>query len=75
MATEAKKLVVAELAQKIKDAKTIVLVDYQGINAKDDTEVKKQLRESGSEYLVAKNRLFKIALHRSRCRQTHLTIF
>ena len=62
MATEAKKLVVAELAQKIKDAKTIVLVDYQGINAKDDTEIKKQLRETGSEYLVAKNRLFKIAL-------------
>jgi large subunit ribosomal protein L10 len=62
MATEAKKLVVAELAQKIKAAKTIVLVDYQGINAKDDTEIKKQLRETGSEYLVAKNRLFKIAL-------------
>jgi len=62
MATEAKKLVVAELAQKIKDAKTIVLVDYQGINAKDDTEIKKQLRETGSEYLVAKNRLFRIAL-------------
>lgn len=62
MATEAKKLAVAELAQKIKDAKTIVLVDYQGINAKDDTEIKKQLRENGSEYLVAKNRLFKIAL-------------
>ncbi len=62
MATEAKKLAVAELAQKIKDAKTIVLVDYQGINAKDDTAIKKQLRENGSEYLIAKNRLFKIAL-------------
>ena len=62
MATEAKKLAVAELTQKIKDAKTIVLVDYQGINAQDDTEIKKQLRESGSEYLVAKNRLFRIAL-------------
>ncbi|RUA08837.1 MAG: 50S ribosomal protein L10 [Fusobacteria bacterium] len=62
MATEQKKLAVVELTQKIKDAKTIVLVDYQGINAKEDTEIKKQLRETGSEYLVAKNRLFKIAL-------------
>lgn len=62
MATEAKKQKVAELVEKIKAAKTIVLVDYQGINAKDDTTIKKQLREAGSEYLVAKNRLFKIAL-------------
>jgi large subunit ribosomal protein L10 len=39
-----------------------VLVDYQGINAKEDTEIKKLMRETGSEYLVAKNRLFKLAL-------------
>ena len=62
MATEAKKQVVAELAEKIKKAESIVLVDYQGIKVNEETELRKQMREAGAEYVVAKNRLFKIAL-------------
>ncbi len=62
MANQAKVQAVAELAERIKRAQSIVLVDYQGINVKDETKLRKSLRESGGEYLVAKNRLFKIAL-------------
>lgn len=62
MANQAKVQAVAELADRIKRAQSIVLVDYQGINVKDETNLRKSLRESGGEYLVAKNRLFKIAL-------------
>ena len=62
MANQAKVQAVAELADRIKRAQSIVLVDYQGINVKDETKLRKSLRESGGEYLVAKNRLFKIAL-------------
>lgn len=62
MATEAKKQVVAELVEKIKKAESIVLVDYKGIKVNEETELRKQMREAGAEYIVAKNRLFKIAL-------------
>ena len=62
MANQAKVQAVAELADRTKRAQSIVLVDYQGINVKDETKLRKSLRESGGEYLVAKNRLFKIAL-------------
>ncbi len=62
MANQAKVQAVAELAERIKRAQSIVLVDYQGINVKSETQLRKSLRESGGEYLVAKNRLFKIAL-------------
>ena len=62
MANQAKVQALAELADRIKRAQSIVLVDYQGINVKDETKLRKSLRESGGEYLVAKNRLFKIAL-------------
>jgi large subunit ribosomal protein L10 len=62
MATEAKKQVIAELVEKIKKAESIVLVDYKGIKVNEETELRKQMRESGAEYIVAKNRLFKIAL-------------
>ena len=62
MATQVKKEQVAELVKKIKEAKSVVLVDYQGITVNEETALRKSIREAGAEYLVAKNRLFKIAL-------------
>ena len=62
MATQAKIEQVAELVEKIKKAQSVVLVDYQGITVNEETELRKKVREAGAEYLVAKNRLFKIAL-------------
>ena len=62
MATQVKKELVAELVEKIKKAQSVVFVDYQGIKVNEETSLRKQMRENGAEYLVAKNRLFKIAL-------------
>lgn len=62
MATQAKIEQVAELAEKIRKTQSVVLVDYQGITVNEETELRKKVREAGAEYLVAKNRLFKIAL-------------
>jgi len=60
--TETKKQIVAELKEKIQNSQSIILVDYKGINANQANELRKQIREAGAEYCVAKNRLFKIAL-------------
>ena len=62
MANAQKMEQVAILKEKIEKAKSIVFVDYKGITVNEDTDVRKKMRESGTEYLVAKNRLFKIAL-------------
>lgn len=53
---------VSILKDKIKEAKAVVFVDYKGITVNEDTELRRKAREAGIEYLVAKNRLFKIAL-------------
>lgn len=65
MATQVKKEVVAELVEKIKKAQSVVFVDYQGIKVNEETTLRRQMRETGAEYLVTKNRLFKIALKES----------
>ncbi|MBC2856287.1 MAG: 50S ribosomal protein L10 [Cetobacterium sp.] len=62
MATQLKKELVAELVEKISKAQSIILVDYQGLRVNEETALRKEMRENGAEYLVAKNRLFKIAL-------------
>lgn len=62
MATQLKKELVAELVEKISKAQSIILVDYQGLKVNDETALRREMRANGAEYLVAKNRLFKIAL-------------
>ncbi len=58
---EQKKAIVSELSEKLKSSCAGVIVSYQGINVADDTKLRKDLRESGVEYLVAKNTLLKRA--------------
>ena len=58
---EQKKLIVADLSEKFKNAQSVVVVDYTGMNAKQTTELRKQLREKNVEYIVAKNTLLKLA--------------
>lgn len=52
-----KKVVVAELTEKFKNARATVIVDYLGVNAKQTTLLRKTLREGGVDYVVAKNTL------------------
>ena len=62
MPAQSKVEAVQALTAKLKDAKAMVFVDYKGISVNEDTELRKNAREAGVEYFVAKNRLFKIAL-------------
>ena len=54
---EKKQQAVAELAEKIKNSVSGVLVNYQGITVEDDTAMRKALREAGVKYMVVKNTL------------------
>lgn len=56
-----KELKVKEIAEKMGNAKSLVLVDYQGISVEEDTELRKNLREANVEYRVYKNSLVKRA--------------
>ncbi len=58
---ESKKAVVATLSEKIKEATSVVFVDYKGINVAQDTELRKQFREAGVEYSIVKNTLTRFA--------------
>lgn len=56
-AVEQKKLVVAEIADKLQRSKTTVVADYRGLTVKQTNELRKQLREEGVEFQVLKNTL------------------
>lgn len=48
---------VAALVERLKGAKSAVLVDYKGINVADDTKLRAELREENVVYEVVKNTL------------------
>ncbi|KMY46111.1 50S ribosomal protein L10 [Bacillus sp. FJAT-27916] len=54
-AINAKKQIVDEIAGKLKDSVSTVVVDYRGLNVAEVTELRKQLREAGIEFKVYKN--------------------
>ena len=58
---ELKKPIVEEIAASVKDAQSVVLVDYRGLTVEQDTELRKQLREAGITYKVYKNTMMNFA--------------
>ena len=60
-ALESKKAVVDALTSKMKEATSVVFVDYKGITVAQDTALRKQFRDAEVEYSVVKNTLTRFA--------------
>ena len=59
---ENKKQLVSELAAQLKEAKSIIFVDYRGLTVAEDTIMRRNFRNENVSYRVCKNTLFKLAL-------------
>ena len=59
---EKKAQVVEEIANKVKESSTAVLFEYQGLTVTETNELRRKLRETGSDYKVYKNTLTKRAM-------------
>lgn len=60
---EQKKEIIKQLEQELKQAKSLVFVDYYGLNVSAINELRKLLKQKACKYLVAKKTLLKIALN------------
>ena len=59
---ELKQPIVQEISDQIKDAQSVVVVDYRGLTVAEDTQLRKELREAGVTYKVYKNTLVNFAI-------------
>lgn len=64
---ELKKPIVDEIAAAVKDAQSVVLVDYRGLTVEQDTQLRKALREAGITYKVYKNTMMNFAFKGTDC--------
>ena len=58
---ELKAPIVQESSDNIKDAQSVVILDYRGLTVAEDTQLRKQLREAGVTYKVYKNTFMNFA--------------
>jgi large subunit ribosomal protein L10 len=52
---ELKQPIIEEISATIKDAASVVVVDYRGLTVAEDTQLRKTMREAGVTYKVYKN--------------------
>lgn len=64
---EQKKPIVDEIANNVKDAQSVVLVNYSGLTVEQDTILRKELREAGILYKVYKNTMMNLAFKGTAC--------
>lgn len=57
-----KPILVDQLTQSTKDAKSVTFIDYQGMGNSQLSDLRRQIRKAGGEFVVAKNTLIKRAL-------------
>ncbi len=57
-----KRSFVGEFREKVEGAPVLYLTDFSGLDVKAMTLLRRQLKASGAEYLVVKNRLVKLAI-------------
>ena len=58
---ELKQPIVQEISENVKDAQSVVVVDYRGLTVDQDTKLRKELREAGVTYKVYKNTMMNFA--------------
>lgn len=58
---ELKQPIVQNIAECVKDAPAVILVDYRGLTVEQDTQFRREMREAGINYKVFKNTMMKRA--------------
>lgn len=57
---------VKDLSEKLSKAKAVILTDYTGLSVSQQNKLRQKVKDSGGQFLVSKNRLFKLALSETK---------
>ena len=68
MSKESKKNYIQEMKKNFNDSKAVLIAQYQGLKVNELDELRKQLREKDIMFKVTKNRITKLALENTKCK-------
>ncbi|MFZ5366558.1 MAG: 50S ribosomal protein L10 [Patescibacteria group bacterium] len=73
MKKQEKIFAVANLAEGLKQAKSIVLTDYRGLTVPQISQLRTLVKKAGGQFLVVKNTLLKLALKEQKLPELELS--
>ena len=68
MNKEKKQSYIKEMTAQFEKSEAVLVTHYQGLSVKQLDHLRKQMREHGIQFKITKNRITKIALEKSRCK-------
>ena len=68
MNKEQKKSYIADMTAQFENSEAVLVTHYQGLTMTQLDDLRKQMREHGIKFKITKNRITKLALANSRCK-------
>ena len=68
MNKEKKQSYIKEMTAQFEKSEAVLVTHYQGLSVKQLDNLRKQMRKHGIQFKISKNRITKIALEKSRCK-------
>ena len=68
MSKEQKKTYINEMTANFENSEAVLVTHYQGLTVKQLDELRKQMREQGIQFKITKNRITKLALEKTKCK-------
>ena len=69
MSKEKKKVYINEMSTQLDKAEAVIVAHYQGLTVKQLDELRKKMREHGIQFKITKNRITKLALEKTKCKE------
>ena len=68
MNREQKKSYISEMTAQFENSEAVLVTHYQGLTVKQLDELRTEMRKHGIQFKVTKNRITKLALEKSKCK-------
>ena len=68
MNKEKKQSYIKEMTAQFEKSEAVLVTHYQGLSVKQIDSLRKQMREHGIQFKITKNRITKLALEKSKCK-------
>jgi large subunit ribosomal protein L10 len=69
MTKDQKKNYIAEMSTQFENSKAVMVTHYQGLTMVQLDELRAQMREHGIIFKITKNRITKLALEKTKCKE------
>ncbi len=69
LSKEKKQIYIKEMTSQFDKSEAVIVTHYQGLTVKQLDDLRKKMRDHGIQFKITKNRITKLALEKTRCKE------